>query len=238
MTRTTGKSATSIVEDVTAEQVAAYLRAHPDFLVQRPDLIQELTPPSRHRGGSVVDFQHFMLERLRMDNGKLREQRQELVNIARNNLNHQGRVHAAVLSMLEAQTFEQLIQVVTSDLAVRLDVDVTMLIVESNGDDIPHVHRSGVRVVEPGSVDRWIGTRDTLLRNNIQGDPDIYGSAAGLVRSEALVRLRVSSETPVGLLAFGSRDPGALNEGQGTELISFLARTIERCIQAWLDLPP
>lgn len=238
MTRPTGKSATTIVEEVTAEQVAAYLRAHPDFLVQRPDLIQELTPPSRHRGGSVVDFQHFMLERLRVDNVKLREQRQELVNIARNNLNHQGRVHAAVLSMLEAQTFEQLIQVVTSDLAVRLDVDVTMLIVESNGDDIPHVHRSGVRVVEPGSVESWLGGRETLLRNNIQGDPEIYGSAAGLVRSEALVRLRVSSETPVGLLAFGSRDPGALNEGQGTELIGFLARTIERCIQAWLDLPP
>jgi uncharacterized protein YigA (DUF484 family) len=238
MTRSTGKSATTILDEATADQVAAYLRAHPDFLVQRPDLIQALTPPSRHRGGSVVDFQHFMLERLRTDNVKLREQRQELVNIARNNLNQQARVHAAVLSMLEAQTFEQLIQVITSDLAVRLDVDVTMLIVESNGEDIPHVHRSGVRVVEAGSVDRWIGSRETLLRNNIQGDPDIYGSAAGLVRSEALVRLRVSSETPVGLLAFGSRDPSALNEGQGTELVSFLARTIERCIQAWLDLPP
>ena len=238
MTRTTGKSAPTIVEEVTPEQVAAYLRAHPDFLAQRTDLIEDLMPPSRHRGGSVVDFQHFMLERLRADNGRLREQRQELVNIARNNLNHQGRVHAAVLSLLEAQTFEQLIQVITVDLSVLLDVDVTMLIVESNGTDVPHVHKSGVRVVEPGSVDSWIGSKETLLRNNTQGDPEIYGAAAGLVRSEALLRLRISSETPVGLLAFGSRDPGALNEGQGTELISFLARTIERCIQAWLDLPP
>jgi uncharacterized protein YigA (DUF484 family) len=27
-------------------------------------------------------------------------------------------------------------------------------------------------------------------------------------------------------------------DGMGTELISFLARVLERCIRFWLDLPP
>jgi len=120
---------------------------------------------------------------------------------------------------------------------VLLDLDVSCLIVESNGEDIPHVHRSGVRVVEPGTIGRWLGKREVLLRSDIAGDPEIYGAGAGLVRSEALIRIQVSSDTPVGLLAFGSREPDMFHSGQGTELVCFLSRVVERCIRAWLDLP-
>jgi hypothetical protein len=39
------------------------------------------------------------------------------------------------------------------------------------------------------------------------------------------------------MLAFGSREPDLFQQGHGTELISFLARVVERCIRSWLDLP-
>jgi len=43
---------------------------------------------------------------------------------------------------------------------------------------------------------------EVLLRADVVGDPALFGpAAAGLVRSDALVRLRVSSTAPVGLLA-------------------------------------
>ena len=52
-----------------------------------------------------------------------------------------------------------------------------------------------------------------------------------------MLRLTIASATPPALLAFGSRDPEHFHDGQGTELLAFLAQVIERLIRAWLDLP-
>ena len=35
-------------------------------------------------------------------------------------------------------------------------------------------------------------------------------------------------------IAFGTRHPGYFNPGQGTELLSFLARILEHCVRTWL----
>lgn len=222
---------------LTPEDVCAYLREHPDFLVQNADLVHHLTPPSLDRGRGVVDLQAFMVERLRGEVRHLKDQQRALIGTSRANLNSQNRIHAAVLFLLDAQSFEQLIQTITTDLAVLLDLDVACLVVESNGYDTPHVQTSGVRVVEPGTVSRYLGKADVVLNAAIQGDPEIYGPGAGLVRSEALIRLQVSSETPDGMLAFGSREPDTFHAGQGTELVGFLARVVERVIRGWLELP-
>ncbi|SMH58210.1 DUF484 family protein [Azospirillum agricola] len=222
---------------LSAEDVCAYLRDHPDFLVQNADLVHHLTPPSLDRGRGVVDLQAFMVERLRGEVRRLKAEQRELIATSRANLNSQNRIHAAVLFLLDAQSFEQLIQTITTDLAVLLDLDVACLVVESNGADIPHVHTSGVRVVEPGAIAERLGRADVVLNKDIQGDPELYGPGAGLVRSEALIRIHVSSETPEGMLAFGSREPDTFHGGQGTELVGFLARVVERVIRGWLELP-
>ena len=188
-------------------------------------------------GNGVADFQYFMVERLRGELGRLKDQQLKLISTTRANINNQNRIHAAVLFLLDARTFEQLIQTITTDLAVLLDLDVAALVVEANGAERPHVHTTGVRVVELGTVDGWLGKRDVMLYSDLNGDPAIFGGGAGLVRSQALIRIQVSEDTPAGLLAFGSRDPEMFHSGQGTELVCFLARVIERSIRAWLDLP-
>ena len=222
---------------LTAEDVCSYLRTHPDFLVQNAELVHHLTPPSADRGRGVVDLQAYMVEKLRGEVRHLKDQQRELVVTTRANLNCQNRIHAAVLFLLDARSLEHLIQTITTDLAVLLDLDVAGLVVESNGHDHPHVHRSGVRVVEPGTVDRWLGTRDVVLLADTRGAEEIFGPGAGLVRSQALIRLQVSHETPEGILAFGSRQPDMFHDGQATELVGFLARVVERVIRSWLDLP-
>lgn len=236
MVRESGPSR-RMTEAPSAADVCAYLREHPDFLAQHAELIQSQTPPRVDRGNGVLDLQYYMVERLRADLDRLKDQQRDLLAASRANLNGQNRVHAAVLFLLDAQSFEHLIQTITTDLAVLLDLDVACLIVESNGHDIPHVHTSGVRVVEHGTIEAWLGSRDVILSGEIEGDSEIFGAGAGLVRSEALLRLTVSSDTPVGLLAFGSREPDRFQDGQGTEQLRFLARVVERCIRSWLDLP-
>src|SRR3546814_1943284 len=108
----------------TVAEVAAYRRGHPDFLVRNPDLLGVLTPPSRRTGDTVVDMQQFMVERQRREIDRQKEQYRKLVGVTRGNLSSQTRVHAAVLQMLSARSFEHLIDIVAHELSHKLGADV------------------------------------------------------------------------------------------------------------------
>jgi len=221
----------------TEAGIVAYLTAHPDFIARHPSLLHALVPPAVDHGQSVVDFQRYMLARLQGDLGHVNGERAQLLSTARANAHNQARIHAAALALIEAASLGQLIETLTGDLIEILDVDVIAMVVESNGVDVPHVASSGIRIVVPGAITDLLGRRNAILRGGISGDPAIYGPGAGLIESEALLRLDISRRTPVGLVAFGSRNPESFQEGQGTEHIAFLGGVLERLLRAWLDLP-
>ena len=222
----------------SAAEVMAYLKQNPNFLLEHPDLLEVLTPPTRQSGERVLDMQQFMVQHHRSEIARLKSQHRALVTTSRANLASQARVHSAVLALLGASSFEQLIQIVTTDLAVLLDADVVTIAVESAGPQRPRLSHQGVQILEPGTVDRVLGVdRDVMLQGDAEGDPMLFGDGAGLVRSAALLRLSVSAAAPAGLLCIGMRRPGKFHGGQGTELLGFLARALGITIAAWLDLP-
>jgi uncharacterized protein YigA (DUF484 family) len=221
----------------TADEVLAYLARHPGFLAEHPDLVDLLTPPAHRHGAGVVDMQQFMLQRLQAELARLKSQQRALISTSRSNLTSQTRIHAAVLALVGATSFEQLIQTVTTDLAVLLDVDVVTLCVESDTGPLPRPPLPGVQLLPPGEVDRLLGAdKDALLEDEVRGDPALFGSGAGLVHSEALLRLSIGSHAPAGILALGSRKPHKFKAGQGTELLCFLAQALEITIFQWLDI--
>ena len=124
------------------------------------------------------------------------------------------------------------------DLAVLLDADVVTIAVEQLGPARPRLSHHGVQILDAGTVDAVLGAeRDVALLDETVGDPKLFGSGAGLVRSAALLRLSVSAGAPAGLLCIGTRRAGKFHAGQGTELLGFLARALGITIAAWLDLP-
>ena len=222
---------------LTAEDIVAYLKAHPKFLQQNPAAVDYLIPPKTGGDKKVKDFQSFMIERLKQDKEKVVTTTRALIDNARSNMNNQLRIQNVVLRLLEAATFEEFIHIITMDMSAMLDTDISVLVVESTGDDIPHVHASGIRLIPPGTVDKWMGGKNALLQSNISGIEAIYGGAFTLVQSQALLRVDISMNTPPAILAFGSRDPNMFDDGQATDQISFLARVVERQFRTWLHLP-
>ncbi len=228
------KNATSL-ESLTESQVEEYLRGNTDFLAKHAALVPLLAPPARDFGSdTVADLQQYMVACLREQVDGLKGEHQALVATSRTNLNTQTRVHKAVLAVMRARTLEHLIEVITSDLAAVLDLDVVTLCIE--GGKVPRVAADGVRVLADGVIDELVGGR-IKLADDIEGDKRVYGGGAGLVRSQALLRLRVRRQPPHALLAFGSREPNHFSPGQGTELLTFLAEVVEQAIREWLDLP-
>jgi uncharacterized protein YigA (DUF484 family) len=232
------ESGTMALDDA---RVAAYLRQHPDFLADNPSVLDVLRAPARPGLGprdGVVDLQQAMVERLRRELDALRLERDSLIVTGRGNMNVQQRVHKAVLALLSARSFEHLIETVTTDLTVILDLDAVCLGVEQSHAHLPPMRINGVLHLPPDTVASLFGpSRQVLLRANVAGDPTIFGPAAGLIASDALLRLHISDSTPPALLALGAREPDCFEDGQGTDLLAFLGLTLERIIRAWLELP-
>jgi len=236
------RTETSEPSELTDAQVVRFLRENPDFLERYPQLLSVIRAPERQfedadeAGGEVVDLQGAMLSRMRSELAQREEQSSELIDASRANLQSQNRVHAAVIAILSARSLDHMIEILTIDLAGLLNVDAVALCLE--GGMVTPTSAQGVRVVPVGTIDKILDVSRTVsLRENVEGDRRIYGEAAGLVRSEAMLRLSVREDAPCALLAMGSREPDRFHKGQGSELLTFLARILEHSIRTWLDLP-
>src|SRR6185295_15780433 len=172
-------------------------------LSRHPELLDLQLSPGRHSesGKGVVDLQQFMVERLRGEINKLRNDQDEILANTRDNLSTQERIHKAVVELLEAESFEQFIDIITGDLGLLLEVDVVSLCVELSDHTPKRPKHEGIQFLSRGAVDR-------VLRGKAVGDPEIFGPASELVRSDAMLRLNISSHAPAGLIAFGARHPG------------------------------
>lgn len=219
-----------------ATDIISWLKNNPDFLQENPEAAGYLVPHQAGGEKNVMDFNHFLVKKLQADKESVLATTRDLVEISRANMGSVTRMHEAVLALLEAESFDGFILAITQDLSHILDTDVSVLIVEGNGQTIPNMINSGIRVVPDGTVAQIMGGETALLKSDIHGSEQIFGGGAGLVRSEALMRVDISQKTPPAILAFGSRDPEMFSDAQGTELIGFLARVVERCFRQWLAL--
>lgn len=233
------ENATRTDPEITAEDVAAWLSAHPDFLERRPDLLGKLAPPERELGDTVADFQQALIRRLKRTVDEHQALSRELIDTSRDNLSTTSQVHESIIRLLDANSFEQLIQIITTDFAVILDVDVVTLCIETREEDGFTLRMRGVHLVPPGTVDDLFRGHNgsVKLRGQVSGDPEIYGGAAPLVQSDALVKLNISPATPPALVAFASRHAERYHTGQATELLAFTGRVVERIVRLWLELP-
>lgn len=223
---------------ISKEDVLTYLKENPNFLQTTPEAADLLVPSKdKSNGRKVADFQYYLVEKARADKATVEKQTADIIENARSNMHNLTRIHTAVLKLLEAESFQDFIHVITMDLNAILNIDLTCLVVESNGHNMSALNLNGIRIVPEGTINTWMGDKEHILESDIHGIEQIYGGGAGLVRSQAILRIDVSQNTPPAILAFGSRNPETFTQGQGTELISFMTRVIERSMRAWLHLP-
>lgn len=221
---------------VSPGHVLDFLHANPGFVVENFETLTRINAEEKERQEGVVDFQQAMIGRLREQVAQTEDMARVLIDTSRDNLSNMARIHDCVLSLLDAHSFEDLIHSATVDLAVKLDIDVAVLCVESN--DAFGLPLRALRLLPQGAVDASLGLKQRiLLQRDISADPAIFKEAASLVASQALVRLTISPEAPPAMLAFGSRDPDHFHGGQSTELLQFLSQVLEKLIRVWLDLP-
>lgn len=216
---------------ISADDVLDFLRDNPDFLKDNPEIFeyQNLIEPKKEKG--IADFQSYLVQKLRADREAVMDTTREIVEISRTNMQNLTRIHEAVLSVLNCEKIDEFAQILTTDICNILDIDLAAFVFETDRAIAPYVNLPGIRLVPEGTIDSWMQGDTHLLESHIHGVEEIYGGGATLVRSQAVMRLDVTTTIPPSVIAFGSRDPEMFTAGQAVEMVNFLTRTIEKSLQ-------
>ncbi len=229
------KAETGQKADLREADVIAYLRRNPHILLGNPDLLAAIAPDTRFETDTVVvDMQRFVVDRLRRQVDDLKAASDRLVNTTRSNMSLVERTMECALALMYARDFNELAQILHDDLPVHLGVDAVSIGFET--DSLPIEASHMVKMLPRGAVDALLGDETTKIRPETEGEALLYGSAAGLVRSDALVALPEGEGLPAGLFAVGCRSVQHFEDGQGTELIAFLGHVTRYAVGRWWTL--
>lgn len=210
--------------DLTEADVTDYLMRHPDFLARHSKVLDHLLPPERDLGDSVTDFQRFLVQRLKGQIERLREDQQALIAVGHENDVNIGRILGAALRLTEARSLEELAAIIRNEIPQLCGVDRAALALESEDLALPQAASR----LAPGSLDHWLGPADTLLQSYAAPQPDLFAQDAPAMRSLAMLRVEAGPGQPQGVIAFGSHDPEWFSPDQATDFISFLAGIVSR----------
>lgn len=211
-----------------AMDVADYLRRHPQFLKDFPDIAQELVIP-RERG-PASSLTAYQLETLRTRNRELTERLADLIAIAADNEQLMVRVHSLTIDLLRANTLAETCRSFIATLNEDFNTDLVCLALFRSVPDLSH---ADWLLVAPQGRDALpefaeFFTRGEPLCGRLAQDKleRLFGARAESVQSAAL--LRVGDE---GLLAIGSDDINRFHPGIGTIFLKLIAQALAAALQ-------
>ena len=200
---------------VTADAVEAWLRDHPDFLAQRPDLYLQLEPPLRVHGERMADHMAAMLAAARVHMREVDADMRAALDTGRAGMGLAARVGEAVLALMRAP---DPLECVSHELPALLGVDSCHVGCETRA-------RRNVNRLPAGTLSQLLPPgRDAVVRVTPLNVEVLHREAAPLVKRDALARVPAPGGQPM-LLAIGTRDPEALPTN-GAESLAFLGRAV------------
>ena len=215
-------------EKLGAHEVAAWLRRHPAFLKQFPDLALSLVVPREE--GPAASLASYQLEVLRDKNRELSRRLQELFANAQENERLAVRTHQLARGLMRQASASATLQAMAASLQEDFQGDLVRIVSFDAVDGLEDV--DWLQVI-PRDDARLAPFRDAIAEGEpICGrlHPDkhalLYGLRAEEVQSSAL--LPVSG---TGLVAVGSRDPNRFFPGMGTLFLRMMGEALDVALQ-------
>ncbi|MFZ5656363.1 MAG: DUF484 family protein [Pseudomonadota bacterium] len=217
-------------ETLGAHEVAAWLRRHPGFLQQYPDLATSLVVP--RESGSAASLASYQLEVLREKNRELTRRLHELFTNAQVNERLSVRIHQLTLALMKQGSAADTLRAMAASLQEDFAGDrVRILLLR----ELPGVVAAEWLEVVPAGDDRLAPFTDFLssdeplcgrLQPSKQGV--LYGEEAGELQSTALFAVK-----DIAMVAVGSRDPNRFYPGMGTLFLRMMGESFAAALSRY-----
>ena len=213
----------TIKDGLDAMEVASYLRRHPEFLNEFPDLALALVLPREQ--GSAASLASYQLDVLRDKNRELARRLHELMEIAHENETLMVRVHTLTLALMRAQTLAQTAHAIAAALTEDFHTDLVRLVLFRADPDLPVAQWL---IAEPAGAaafpafTEFFKRADPLCGRLQQEKLDsLFGARACEVHSTVLLPIGT-----IGMLGVGSHDPNRFHPGMGTVFLKLIGEAI------------
>ena len=217
----------SVREGLDAMEVASYLRRHPEFLNEFPDLALALVLPREQ--GQAASLASYQLDVLRDKNRELNRRLHELIEIAHENQLLMVRVHTLTLALMRATSLPETLNALVAALTEDFDTDLVRVVLFRTDPDLPAAEWL---LVEPDGASALPAFAEFLKRaeplcGRLQQDKldSLFGSRVGEVASAVLLPV-----DGVGMLAVGSPDANRFHPGMGTVFLKLIAEAVAAAV--------
>lgn len=224
--------------------------ADPEAVLSDPEIVRALLRAHAGSGDGrkVVDLRGALVERLESRLGRLEETHRSVVAAAYDNLAVTDSIHRAVLSVLEPDELDGVLEALARRIPTILSVDSVRLCVEADAASWPEPPEPPLVVLSPGGVARYMAldlgegaeedgpARPVALRRTSPEAALIYGADGVALGSEALVRLTFAVGAAPGMLAFGARDAERFAPDQAGDLLEFFGSVVALATRRWLTI--
>ena len=223
----------TLLDDATqARVVAAYLKRHPEFLSEYPELAAKLTMPREQ--GPVSSLAVYQLNSLREKNAELERQLAELIAIAAENEQLMERVHTLTVALLRANTLEVTARSVVARLSADFHTEQVRLVLFGEQPQLPRAEWL-LQVIGPEALPEFTEflqqSEPVAGRISAEKQDRLFGARAAEIRSVAMMRLG-----DAGILAIGSADPNRFQPGMGTLFLKMISATITAALARARDV--
>lgn len=219
-------------EKLGAHEVAAWLRRHPDFLQQFPDLGLSLVVP--RESGPAASLASYQLEVLRDKNRELNRRLHELFANAQENERLAVRTHQLTLQLMQRDGAADTVRAMAASLAEDFQGDLVRILLFR---PVAGLEASEWLQVLPEADRRLEAFRDVLKadeplcgRLNPDKNALLYGDRAGEVQSSALLAL-----PGIGLVAVGSHEPNRFYPGMGTLFLRMMGEAFAAALARFAE---
>lgn len=227
-------SSLDALHNISAQQVRAWLRAHPDFLPAHPELLSSANA-SLHDEEVVLDFRGHQIRHLQARVVQLQGRVKHLVDALRQNHSVQQQIHYAALAIIQAETLEDMLELITCDMHRWFGVDVIRLVLETElaeyyPDSITHGHDSGLLFMPPPAVHDALASialyaKDACAHSIIAAAA--FHNCQAYAHSAAIIPLLLPLCDRRAYVCIGSKQENFYHPQQSTHLLQFLCDIIQ-----------
>jgi len=218
---------------INPDEVAEYLREHPEFLIERPALLAEIDLP--HTGGAgTTSLIERQVSILRERNILMRHRVDQLLKTARRNDQLFEKTRKLTLSLLEGRERSELSRILFNSFDDDFNIEQTRLILLTE-QSIDNHEEDRLRFLSAPTLQECIPSLSAKVKIFCGQLTDkekhtLFGDAATLVHSAAVVPLMVGKER-LGVLAIGNQDPQYYRSSMDTLFLSHIADIFSQCLK-------
>lgn len=211
---------------IEAADIVAYLKEHPDFFENYPQILA-LMRVTHTDTGNAISLIERQVSVLREHNKSLERKLVELVQIARANEQLSRQLHDFASELLGTKSLSDVIAVAQDKIRELFNTDfVAMRLLDAVSDDIAiSMNEESLE----GLFDELLNTNKPVCgRLRTQQSEFLFSGNAGEIKSAALIPLHAAG--PLGLLALASRNPQQFNPSMGGLFLSHLGDLVSSAL--------